>query len=517
MPEKTSKKAALLIGISKYGEGLPELPGVVQDVEALQQVLAAPNLGGFEVKSLIDPELVRMREAIWQLFENSKKEDLALLFFAGHGITDDNGKLYLTTPITSKVGFKANSIPASFVHDAMDESYCKRQVVILDCCYSGAFARDMPRGDLKPNLTENLGGEGWAILTSSSAVQLSFEREGTGIYTHHLVEGIRTGAADRDGDNRVSIQELHEYAKGQVQIAKPGMKPEIHPYKEGFDIFLTKAPINPEREFRREVEKWIKRSQGEFSIIANNALRRVAKRLGVSPETAEQIKAEMLAPYEERRANLAEYQESLHQIIEQEYPFSEYIRHELQDYQQILGLTEEDAILTEQQILKELNIAAVPYQPTNPEPTPEPEPKPTESEPLQTFRFDIVTVNEKGQEIKREQGQAKQFIEDLGDGITLEMVQIPRGTFMMGSPENEEGRQDNESPQHQVTIQPFFMGKFQITQAQWKVVANLSKIQRDLKLGRAEFKGDNRPVERVSWRDVVEFCARLTQKTGVST
>ncbi|MEI6444399.1 MAG: SUMF1/EgtB/PvdO family nonheme iron enzyme [Nostocales cyanobacterium ELA583] len=63
---------------------------------------------------------------------------------------------------------------------------------------------------------------------------------------------------------------------------------------------------------------------------------------------------------------------------------------------------------------------------------------------------------------------AQYFIEDLGNGIQLEMVMIPNGTFIMGSPETEEGSRDNERPQHQVTIKAFCLGKYQVTQAQWK-------------------------------------------------
>ena len=96
----------------------------------------------------------------------------------------------------------------------------------------------------------------------------------------------------------------------------------------------------------------------------------------------------------------------------------------------------------------------------------------------------------------------------------LEMVAIPGGEFVMGSPSNELKHLSNERPQHQVTIQPFFIGKYQVTQAQWQAVAAMPQINRKLKLDPSWFKGANRPVERVSWYDAVEFCARLSQHTG---
>ncbi len=116
--------------------------------------------------------------------------------------------------------------------------------------------------------------------------------------------------------------------------------------------------------------------------------------------------------------------------------------------------------------------------------------------------------------INRERRTAQYFIEDLGDGIGLEMVLIPGGSFLMGSPEDELERNDDESPQHSVTIQPFCLGKYPVTQAQWKAVASLPQLNRELDPDPSEFKGENRPVEQVSWYDAVEFCDRLSQKTG---
>jgi formylglycine-generating enzyme required for sulfatase activity len=116
--------------------------------------------------------------------------------------------------------------------------------------------------------------------------------------------------------------------------------------------------------------------------------------------------------------------------------------------------------------------------------------------------------------INRQRRQAQYFIEDLGNNITLEMVAIPKGTFLMGSLETEEGHRDSESPQHEVTVKSFFMGKYPVTQAQWQAVASLPQINRELEPNPSDFKGAERPVESVSWYDAVEFCDRLSQKTG---
>ncbi|MGB5631265.1 MAG: SUMF1/EgtB/PvdO family nonheme iron enzyme, partial [Waterburya sp.] len=118
-------------------------------------------------------------------------------------------------------------------------------------------------------------------------------------------------------------------------------------------------------------------------------------------------------------------------------------------------------------------------------------------------------------EVTREKGQAQSFTEELGNGINLEMIAISGGTFIMGSPEGE--GYDDEKPQHEVTVQPFFMGKYPITQAQWKAIADREdlKVEHDLDPNPAYFKDRDdsarRPVEQVSWYDAIEFCARLSK------
>ncbi len=122
--------------------------------------------------------------------------------------------------------------------------------------------------------------------------------------------------------------------------------------------------------------------------------------------------------------------------------------------------------------------------------------------PLQTFEFDVVTVDARGKETSRKRHSANFFVEDLGNGIILEMVSIPGGTFIMGSPDNK--GETNEHPQHQVTVPGFFMGKYEITQAQYQAIMGKNP---------SNFKGANRPVEQVSWDDAVEFCQKLSEKT----
>ncbi len=139
-------------------------------------------------------------------------------------------------------------------------------------------------------------------------------------------------------------------------------------------------------------------------------------------------------------------------------------------------------------------------------------------EKLLKFPFETLYVDKRGEITKRESREAYYYQEPLGEGIEpLTMVAIPGGEFLMGSPQDEKDSFGDERPQHEVTVSNFFMGKYPITQAQWKAIASRTdlKVEKDLDLNPAHFKdrpdSDRRPVERVNWYDAIEFCARLSK------
>jgi formylglycine-generating enzyme required for sulfatase activity len=226
--------------------------------------------------------------------------------------------------------------------------------------------------------------------------------------------------------------------------------------------------------------------------------------LQLDSDVADAIEAEVQKPYQEYQRKLEEYEATLVETITVEPNLSERTIDDLRDYQQHLGLRDEDVAPIEERIISQQKQS----------PSVEELPEPIQPNQLNQFEFDIVKVDAQGQITKRSRGQAEFFTEDLGNGVILEMVAIPGGLFLMGSPENEEGRSDSETPHHYVSIQPFFMGEFPITQAQWAAVAAFDKVNIYLNPDPSHFKSANRPVEQVSWDDAVEFCARLSKKTG---
>jgi branched-chain amino acid transport system substrate-binding protein len=365
-------KIALLIGVSEYEPGLTPLPAATKDVEAMQQVLENLEIGGFnDVKVLINPQRQAMDEAIERLFSDRQTDDLVLLFFSGHGIKDEKGNLYFAACNTKKSDkgelVKATTVAANSVHLVMSNSRCRREVVILDCCFSGAFAEGMSAKDNGfVDIKNQLGGEGRVVLTSSTSTQYSFEQQGadTSTYTTYIVEGLKTGAADKNEDGWISVDELHEYATKAVQEATPAMKPEIYAIKEGFKINLAKAPIDdPKLIYRREVDYWVR--DGEIINMGRIPLTKRQKELGIQLDEASAIEAEVLKPYEDYKENLQEYQKAFIEATKDKLSVSDNTHADLKRLQQALGLRDEDIALIEAPIIAENSPSLPPPRPRN--------------------------------------------------------------------------------------------------------------------------------------------------------
>ena len=135
---------------------------------------------------------------------------------------------------------------------------------------------------------------------------------------------------------------------------------------------------------------------------------------------------------------------------------------------------------------------------------------------LEPFNFKVGSIVKSGNDwiVQKSEGQAYRYVEQIDENVVLEMVSIAGGEFMMGSPDKELQRFDDESPQHLVTVPDFYMGRYPVTQAQWRAVAAMTQVERELDPDPSRFKGDDRPVEQVSWEDAIEFCARLSNHTN---
>jgi hypothetical protein len=228
------RRSALIIANDQYQDAhLRSLRAPAKDATALARVLGHPEIGNFDVKVVTNEPEHRLRREIAMFFADRQHDDLLLAHFSCHGVKDDSGQLYFATPDTELRNLDATAVPADFVNRHMTRSRSRRVVLLLDCCYSGAFARGMlHRADTVIDLGDRFEGRGRIVLTASSAMEYAFEdaelsrAEGRpSVFTNALVQGLETGDADRDGDGLISVDELYDYVFDQVRAATPNQTP----------------------------------------------------------------------------------------------------------------------------------------------------------------------------------------------------------------------------------------------------------------------------------------------------
>jgi Caspase domain/WD domain, G-beta repeat len=266
----SAKRAALIVASETYEDPqFRQLRAPVRDAESLGRVLQDPAIGGFQVHPLVNGPWHVVREEIEGFFADSRREDLLLLYFSCHGVKDPSGQLYFTTSNTKFRRLAATGISSSFVNEQMNRSRSRRIILLLDCCYSGAFTRGfVPRGGDEVGVTERFEGGGRAVITASSAMEYAFEGDELSnlgdsrpsVFTSALVSGLETGAADRDGDGRVSVDELYDYVYEEVRKATPSQNPSMSVNVQGV-LYLARNPRGPgsgltalPSELRRAVE-----------------------------------------------------------------------------------------------------------------------------------------------------------------------------------------------------------------------------------------------------------------------
>ena len=248
-----SRRLAVIIGNSEYQDAqLARLVTPGEDANELAAVLRAPEIGGFdEVTTVLNQSAPVVRRAVGRLFADKKPDDLLLLYFSGHGVRDDRGMLYLAVQDTEHDLLAATAIPASFVTEEMDGSRSRRQVLILDCCHSGAFAQGAKGA---PGLSVGTGplfegtGYGRVVLTATDSTQFAWEGDQIvgqaeiSVFTRHLVQGLRTGQADTDADGRITLDELYDYVYEQVVLQTPKQTPRKFTYNQQGDVIIANNP-----------------------------------------------------------------------------------------------------------------------------------------------------------------------------------------------------------------------------------------------------------------------------------
>jgi hypothetical protein len=235
------RRLALLIATYQYQDtGLRQLTAPAHDAEALAAVLRNPDIAGFEVTILINEPHHRVGEAIGDFYRDRRRDDLTLLYFTGHGLKDDDGRLYLAMSNTRRDSLLFTSLSAEHIDQAMESCPSRQKVLILDCCYSGAYpAGRLAKADTEVHALERFHGRGRTVLTASDATQYSFEgsqphgNAPQSVFTRYLVAGLRDGSADLDGDGDITLDELYSFVHDRVVEELPQQRPKRQDNVEG--------------------------------------------------------------------------------------------------------------------------------------------------------------------------------------------------------------------------------------------------------------------------------------------
>ncbi|MGA7936832.1 MAG: SUMF1/EgtB/PvdO family nonheme iron enzyme [Kovacikia sp.] len=481
---------------------------------------------------------VRFEEPFLQVGDN------LWFFFAGHGLCHAD-RDYLM-PLDADPGdVERTAIPISYVTERLRRSGADNVVLLIDACRSLSRA-----GPGIGSETQN----GVVTLFSCSPRERSYEIEDPsiqhGVFTYALLQGLRL----QGEGNCATVERLDQYLRYQVpELSRRYQKPLQTPYavvepaskyhlillprsatvRDAETLKLEAFRAEQVEDFDLAEQLWIRCwAVSPSDTDALEGVRRVDRLRATaqpgspppSPSRSRSIRPPAgVTPTPTPRPVLngpASPSMPPGTTTEPGSPAMHFSRRRLMQLAGLGGVGAGGAFLFSR-LLQPPTPTPSPTPMSSPPPTSTLTPTPSASEAptgsplaLNPVEFAVVTVNAKGEQIKKENLRSGLYQEDLGGGVQLDMMGIPKGSFTMGSPNDEKQRETNEGPQHNVSLPDFLMGRYPVTQVQWRAVAGLPKIKTDLKSAPSGFKGDNRPVEQVSWEDAIEFCARLSKQTN---
>lgn len=474
-----AKNWAIAIGINQY-DYLQPLNYAKRDAQLMQEFLG--NEAGFERIFFFSddsppvdgkstrPNRANLRQVLLELFNKPFMEagDNFWFFFSGHGMRHAD-RDYVMPSDGNPGDITETAIPINFVTERLRRCGADNVVLILDACRSlGTRAGE----GIGRQTAKETAQQGVISIFSCSPQEYSYEIEALqqGAFTTALLEGlgIRGKCA--------TVERLNQYLNFRVpEIVRQHNNGRQTPYIIAEPVNKSHLILVPRYATLADIatlknDAYRAQVKGDFDLAKQLWIRVLAAASGQDSEAIEALEDIVRLRWERQQAPVSRP-----------------------------GNTAANSAKGESTV---------------------------EKNPLQTFQFEVVTVNAQGNIANRRNEEVKYFEEDLGNGVTLEMVQIPGGTFTMGSPAGEAERYSNESPQHQVTVPGFFMGKYAVTQEQYQAImgSNINIFQKirgnnifQKIIGNnnnpSNFKGDKLPVEEVSWDEAVEFCKKLNQKT----
>ncbi len=250
------RRRALIVANDEYDhEGLRHLRSPAADAEALGRVLGDGQIGAFDVETVRNEPSYVIQTRIEDLLAESQPDDVLVLHFSCHGLKSESGELFFAARNTRPNRLSSTAISADFVRRCMQASRSRSVVLLLDCCYGGAFGKGVAvrsTGDV--NVLDSFpgnrvgGGRGRAVITASNSIEYAFEGDELAddhssrpsVFTTALVEGLATGDADRDEDGWVSLNELYDYVFDRVRAQTPHQTPSRDVEMQG-ELYLARS------------------------------------------------------------------------------------------------------------------------------------------------------------------------------------------------------------------------------------------------------------------------------------
>jgi formylglycine-generating enzyme required for sulfatase activity len=497
------KYYALVIGNNAY-TALPKLKTAEADAREIERLLRESY--GFETKLLVNATRAQIVAALSSYRRELTPDANLLIYYAGHGYNDKDADKAYWLPVDATRDDVSNWIIADEITTGIRVIPAKHVLVISDSCYSGTLTRglgaEMPHPTEREQFLQRMAAGHSRTLMASGGDEPVADSGGGGhsVFAAALMRGL----SEIDKTQFTAAELFNNYVVEAV-AGRAEQTPVYDPLRnsghESGDFIFTRvktgnktvevtvkapppAPVDPSvfeleywnaikdssdpEEYRGYLTKY---PNGQFADIAR---RRAAGGRGGNGTASVPI----VDPTPGPSASPATGGGTVANTTTAARPPASMA-------------------------------AGMPALPVGLAPT-----------ALRSFDYVTVTLDRSGALKNRSTQSNNYYTEDLG-GAQLEMVAIPGGTFLMGSSDADvqaafaivkQYRNDaklnwfiDEMPQHQVSVRGFYMGKNEVTQAQWRAIMGTNP---------SNFKGDALPVEQVSWNDAVEFCKKLSAKTG---
>ena len=538
-----ARRWAVLIGVDKYEDetGIGSLKYCAQDMKLLYRVLTGPN-GGFEPENVLlmtgdaaehlyRPTRSNIVRMVPNWLKDARPEDDVLIAFSGHGI-EEEGNAYLLPRDAVRANPRLTALPLSLIREWLEACRARRKILVVDACHAGA-GKDAPAMS-RTFWNEVDRGEGFIRLASCGPRQKSNEDaklqsavgKGHGVFTYYLAEGLE-GKGDYDRDGRVDVDEAYRYAYNGTRGWARRKGVEQSPMKSGrvtgmmtIGYYRDLDQLQRDRKAAAARIKDLKRrsraTAGDAARKAieearrkeAEALRKLEARLR-ELESGDAGGGDALKQYQVARAQVATIEKELARKREDYTDGSAVVRSlsgklsaARAEQERHLKAAMGPMIARLQSLQRQQAEMRKEMRPTHPKMKQIAARIQSAENDLAPFLPGPVKLSIRQMVAAFADGVPPTIELDLGREVTMKLVYIPAGEFMMGSNKGD----SDEKPVHKAKItRPFYMGIHEVTQAQYEAVMGTNP---------SGFKGASNPVEEVSWNDCVEFCKRLSRKTG---